>query len=143
LRVEPRKYHLRIINGSNARFYRLRLSDGRPFVQIGTDQGLLQAPVQIARLLLAPAERADVIVDFRGARVARIRLMDDAPSPYPKGPAPDLRTTANVMEFRVDKPLLQPHTRPIPGTLRTIPPLPEEGATVRHMAFREFEDARG
>jgi spore coat protein A len=69
--------------------------------------------------------------------------MDDAPSPYPKGPAPDLRTTANVMEFRVDKPLLRPETRPIPRTLRTIPPLPEEGATVRHMAFREYEDARG
>ena len=65
--VEPRKYRLRILNGSNARFYRLRLSDGRPFVQIGADQGLLSAPVQTGRLLLAPAERADVIVDFRGA----------------------------------------------------------------------------
>ena len=67
LQVEPRRYRLRIINGSNARFYRLRLSDGRPFLQIGTDQGLLPAPVEIRRLLLAPAERADVIVDFRGA----------------------------------------------------------------------------
>jgi spore coat protein A len=59
----------------------LRLSDGRPIIQIGTDQGLLPAPVRISRLLLAPAERADVIVDFRGARGARMRLVNDAPAP--------------------------------------------------------------
>ena len=47
LEVEPRKYRLRILNGSNARFYRLRLSDGRPFVQIGADQGLLSGPVEV------------------------------------------------------------------------------------------------
>ena len=103
--VEPRRYRLRIINGSNARFYLLRLSDGRPFLQIGADQGLLPAPVEIRRLLLAPAERADVIVDFRGPRGARIRLLNDAPSPYPNGDAPDPTTTANVMEFRVTRPL--------------------------------------
>jgi spore coat protein A len=143
LQVEPRKYRLRIINGSNARFYRLRLSDGRPFTQIGTDQGLLSAPAEITRLLLAPAERADVIVDFRGARGTRMRLMNDAPSPHPDGRAPDPRTTANVVEFRVNKPLVRPDTRSIPRMLRAIAPLPEQGATMRYMAFREYEDAKG
>ena len=141
--VEPRKYRLRIINGSNARFYRLRLSDGRTFVQVGTDQGLLPAPVEVHRLLLAPAERADVIVDFRGGRMGVIRLMNDAPAPYPNGQAPDRNTTANVMEFRVNRPLVRRDTRTLPNRLRAIAPLSERGAKVRYMAFREYKDAMG
>jgi spore coat protein A len=141
LQVEPRGYRLRVINGSNARFYRLRLSDGRPFLQIGTDQGLLPAPVEIRRVLLAPAERADVIVDFRGARGARIRLLNDAPSPYPDGEAPDARSTANVMEFRVTEPLVRRDTRSIPRQLRAVPLLAEHDATVRYMSLREYKDA--
>jgi spore coat protein A len=142
LAVEPRKYRLRILNGSNARFYRLRLSDGRPFVQVGTDQGLLPSPVEVRRSVLAPAERADVIVDFRRARGA-IRLLNDAPTPFPGGEAPDRRTTANVMEFRVTRPLASPDRTRIPATLRAIAPLPEQAAKVRSMAFREYEDANG
>jgi spore coat protein A len=121
----------------------LRLSDGRPITQIGTDQGLLPAPVTTSRLLLAPAERADVIVDFRGARGARIRLKNDAPAPYPKGEAPDRRTTADIMEFRVVTPLGRPDLPGIPGRLRAITPLSETDATVRYMAFREYKDAMG
>ncbi len=141
--VEPRKYRLRILNGSNARFYRLRLSDGRPFMQIGTDQGLLSAPVEVGRLLLSPGERADVIVDFRGARASPIRLINDAPTPYPKGKAPDRRTTAEIMEFRVSRPLARPDAGAIPRRLRAFTPLSETGATVRYMAFREYKDAKG
>lgn len=141
--VEPRKYRLRILNGSNARFYRLRLSDGRPFVQIGADQGLLSAPVQTGRLLLAPAERADVIVDFRGASAKSIRLLNDARAPYPNGKVPDRRTVADVMEFRVSRPLTRAETWTIPGKLRAVVPLSEKDATVRHMAFREYKDSKG
>ncbi|TFH34879.1 MAG: hypothetical protein E4G95_07620, partial [Bacteroidia bacterium] len=71
LSVAPRKYRFRLLNGSNARFYEMWLQDlvsgamGPKIVQIGTDGGLLDAPVAIAgRLLLAPGERADVIIDF-------------------------------------------------------------------------------
>jgi spore coat protein A, manganese oxidase len=141
--VEPRTYRLRILNGSNARFYRLRLSDGRPFVQIGTDQGLLSAPVQVGRLLLAPGERADVIVDFRGAAAKSLRLLNDAPAPYPNGKVPDRRTVADVMDFRVSRPLTRADTRTIPGKLRPVVPLSEKDATVRHMALREYKDAKG
>ena len=143
LEVEPRKYRLRILNGSNARFYRLRLSDGRPFVQVGADQGLLPAPVELRRLLLAPGERADVIVDFRAARATPIRLVNDAPAPYPKGNAPERATTADVMEFRVSRSLARPDTRRIPDKLRASSPLSEKNATVRYMAFREYKDAMG
>jgi spore coat protein A, manganese oxidase len=139
--VEPRKYRLRIVNGSNARFYGLRWSDGRPFVQIGSDQGLLAAPVEVDRILLAPAERADAIVDFRGTRSRAIRLVNDAPAPYPDGQAPDRRTVADVMQFRVTRPLARRDARPVPSRLRAVAPLPERGATVRHMALREYTDA--
>ncbi len=141
--VEPRKYRLRIVNGANSRFFRLRLSDGRPFVQVGGDQGLLSAPVELRRLLLAPGERADVVVDFRGARGRALRLLNDAPTPFPGGRAPDPRTTAQVMEFRVGRLLSGQDAARIPDKLRAVAPLSEAGATVRHMALREYKDAEG
>jgi spore coat protein A, manganese oxidase len=64
LQVAARKYRLRILNGSNAREYDLALSSGRPFAQIGTDNGLMPAPVTRRSIYLASAERADVVVDF-------------------------------------------------------------------------------
>jgi spore coat protein A len=71
LDVEPTTYRFRLLNGSNARTYRLVLTrDGEPdhgrVTQIGTEGGLLLAPVSIPDqgLVLASAERADLLVDF-------------------------------------------------------------------------------
>lgn len=64
LQVQARKYRFRIINGSNARSYELQLSSGRSLVQIGTDGGLLPAPIEKRVISLAPSERADLIIDF-------------------------------------------------------------------------------
>ncbi|OTA19875.1 cell division protein FtsP [Xenorhabdus beddingii] len=55
---------LRLLNASNARRYQLQLSDGRPFSMIGTDQGLLPAPVAVQQLSLAPGERREVLIDM-------------------------------------------------------------------------------
>ena len=71
LNVEPRRYRFRLLNGSNSRIYTLQLQTtsglaGPVFWQIGTDGGLLNTPVQVSQITLAPAERADVIVDFTG-----------------------------------------------------------------------------
>ncbi|MDC9590037.1 cell division protein FtsP [Xenorhabdus sp. XENO-10] len=55
---------LRLLNASNARRYELQLSDGRPFYMIGTDQGLLPAPVAVQLLSLAPGERREVLIDM-------------------------------------------------------------------------------
>ncbi|OTA17603.1 cell division protein FtsP [Xenorhabdus vietnamensis] len=55
---------LRLLNASNARRYQLQLSDGRPFYMIGTDQGLLPAPVAVQLLSLAPGERREVLIDM-------------------------------------------------------------------------------
>jgi FtsP/CotA-like multicopper oxidase with cupredoxin domain len=65
LRVARRRYRLRFLNGSNARVYQLFLSTGQPFVAVSTDSNLLPAAVEVPSVRLAPAERVDVVVDFR------------------------------------------------------------------------------
>jgi FtsP/CotA-like multicopper oxidase with cupredoxin domain len=59
-------YRLRLLNSSASSAYNLSLSDGRPFVQVGTGDGLLPHPVVRQTILLGPAQRADVVVDFHG-----------------------------------------------------------------------------
>ncbi len=98
LDVDRGLYRFRVVNGSNARFYRLSLVDAKtdnpsrvPIYQIGSEGGLFNAPVPVASLpggmlLIAPAERADLLVDFRGAAPgARFRWFNNAPAPYPMG----------------------------------------------------------
>ncbi len=64
LLVAPTLYRFRVVNGSNARFYKLALSDGSAFTVIGNDGGFLPAPVTLTSVNLAPAERLDILVDF-------------------------------------------------------------------------------
>lgn len=59
---------LRLLNGSNARIYGLRMSDNRPMHLIGTDSGLLDRPAALGFLTLAPGERYEVLVDFGDGR---------------------------------------------------------------------------
>jgi spore coat protein A, manganese oxidase len=105
MRVEQKRYRLRLLNGSNARFYTLQIGAGAnlvPFWQIGTDGGLLDAPVMMNTLTIAPGERADVIVDFSGIRRGtRLIMTNTAPIPFPMGVAPDPMTTGQIMQFRV------------------------------------------
>ncbi|WP_300089134.1 multicopper oxidase domain-containing protein [uncultured Nitrosomonas sp.] len=64
--VKTRAYRLRILNGSNARIYKLGWSDGSPLTAIGTDGGLLEKPETFPYIMLAPAERVELWVDFSG-----------------------------------------------------------------------------
>ncbi|MBB5778778.1 multicopper oxidase family protein [Nonomuraea jabiensis] len=90
--VTATRYRLRLLNASNARRYRLRLAPGGRFTQIGSDSGLLAAPVTHDELPISPGERYDVVVDF---------------SAYPVGSAVTLVNTLaggparNVMRFVV------------------------------------------
>ena len=76
--VEPRKYRLRIMNGSNGRFYRFSFSNKSEFHVIGNDQGLLFAPVAAGRVLLAPAERIDIVVDFASMAGTHVVMVSDS-----------------------------------------------------------------
>jgi FtsP/CotA-like multicopper oxidase with cupredoxin domain len=119
LEVEPRRYRFRCLNGCNSRFLILKIvtdplatrpaSAELPFWQIGADADFLPAPVQREQLLMAPAERADVIVDFTGLSVGSvIYLINEGPDePFGGGvpgtdfPAADPATTGQVMKFEV------------------------------------------
>ena len=83
--VSTCKYRFRILNGSNARSFRLALSSGLEFVQIATDGGLLPAPRPLKELPLAMAERIEVIVDFSAYRVNTSITLDDVNQPAPAG----------------------------------------------------------
>lgn len=64
LSLEPRAYRLRILNGSNARTYKLGWSNGMPLQVIGTDGGLLPAVATRNYVMLMPGERIDLWADF-------------------------------------------------------------------------------
>lgn len=66
LSVDQGLYRLRLLNGSNARVFRLGFHDERPFHLIANDAGLLPAPVEVTTVMLAPGQRAEILVDFRG-----------------------------------------------------------------------------
>jgi spore coat protein A, manganese oxidase len=127
LKVEPRRYRFRFLNGSNSRFYRMGLVDaasgatGPAMYQIGSDGGLLDKPVKLlgqaeppsdgtpsptTRLFLAPSERADVVIDFSGLAGKKFTLTNDGQVPFPSGDevGPD-DPTSQVMQFQVTLPL--------------------------------------
>lgn len=69
--VTPRTYRLRLLNGSNARIYRLAFVKGDaalPFIVIGTDGGLIERPETVTEAFLAPGERLDVLFDAAQAQ---------------------------------------------------------------------------
>jgi len=107
LEVEPRRYRMRLLNACNSRFLNPKIVAtaglgfpnnaepapnvaGPSFIQIGTEAGYLPAAVPVngakqLRLLVAPAERADVIVDFTGLAGREFILYNNAPGPFPGG----------------------------------------------------------
>lgn len=102
LNVKRRQYRFRLLNGSNARFYNLEFSNKMSFIQIGTDGGYLAKPVELNSLLLAPAERADILVDFSLIEDGtELLLNNNASAPFPSGALPDPLTTGQIMKFTV------------------------------------------
>jgi spore coat protein A len=144
LEVEPRRYRFRLLNAANARFFRLNLDSGQLFYQIGTDSGFLEQPVSMKSLLLAPAERADVIIDFSNLSGKSIILKNDAPTHFPKGDPVEPQTTGVVMQFRVTKQLSSIDTSLIPAYMRPINWLQSSSAQKqRYLELNEEKDQYG
>ena len=145
LEVEPRKYRLRFLNGSDSRFYNMSMQ-GVTFFVIGTDGGLLNAPVELNKLLIAPGERMDVIIDFSATNLLgkTLILKNDARSPYPFGTTVDPKTSGQIMAFKVTKPLTAPDLSQLPQLLRNTPIMPL-GTTdkVRQLVLFEGTDEYG
>jgi spore coat protein A len=125
LEVEPRKYRFRVLNAANGRFFHLSLSNKQVFHQIGTDQGLLPAPLEIKRVILAPGERADLIVDFSASAGEQIIVRNDS---------------FNVMQFRVAKTTAH-DASVLPALLRPVPKIAESAAVkTRMLTLVEVDD---
>jgi spore coat protein A len=125
LEVEPRAYRFRILNASNGRFYHLSFANGLQFAQIGTDGGLLSAPVSTKLLSMAPGERCDVVVDFSAHNGDVFVLRNDI---------------LDVMQIRVSRAsLVMPFA--LPKTLRPVPKIQESSAVkTRLLTLDEVDD---
>ena len=74
--VEAKEIRFRILNGSNSSVYKLAFDDERTFMQIATDNSLLETPVELYNLILSPGERAEIVVDFSDDIGQSIHLYD-------------------------------------------------------------------
>jgi spore coat protein A, manganese oxidase len=123
--VEPRKYRFRILNGANGRFFRLSFGDQLEFHQIGSDQGLLSAPLTSKRLVLAPGERGDLIFDFSAHAGQQLLLKSES---------------FELLQFRVSAAPVT-DTSALPSTLRPITRIPESQAVkTRRLTLNENMD---
>jgi FtsP/CotA-like multicopper oxidase with cupredoxin domain len=121
--VANRKYRFRILNGSNARQYQLALNSGKPFIQIGTDGGLLPKPVSRSSILITPGERVEVVIDFSAYSLGTQLVLKNS---LGSG------RTADIMRFDVVRKERDSST--IPSTLRPLQTIPPASA-VRERTF--------
>ena len=154
--VPPGLVRLRLLNGSNARYYRFRFSDDRTFYKIATDGGFLEEPVPLRDLVMLPGERNEIVVDFsngddvmlvsgpalsgpttgrRRDRRGRERRDDWEPG--------GLTDAFEILAFTVD-PSLPAFREPLPRQLNTItrPTVRSDWPVRRFEMFMEDNDRR-
>jgi spore coat protein A len=155
LEVEPRRYRFRVVNASNSRFFSLFFSDpaipfatvSMKFFQIGTDGGLLPQPVEVASVMLAPGERADLIVDFAGHEGKKFVVSNYASAPFPGTGMDESPMKAaplqQLMEVRVTAALHGKDTSAKPAWTVPFEQLKTETAVkTRDLVLYEFLDAK-
>jgi spore coat protein A len=121
-----------MLNGSTSRVYTLKLSNGAPFTQLGTEGGLLAAPVARDSITITPGERIDAVIDFAPfAAGTEIILRNTASAPFPIGD-PMEPALPDIMKFVVQS--ASGHTAPLPAALRPVTPLVE----VDSLVHRDF-----
>lgn len=121
-KVAARKYRFRVLNAAIERHLRLRLSDGSELVQIGSDGGLLPAPVRGEHVSLWASERADIVIDFSRFPVGSTVVLQNADA-FPN-------ESADIMRFDIVR--AEPDPCRIPERLRDLPAVPTP------VAEREF-----
>jgi spore coat protein A len=153
--VEPCRYRFRILNGSNSRFFNLYLNLAQQptdipslvrLHQIGTDGGFLSKPVAIVKLLLGPAERADLIVDFSGLEGKVVTLSNNAAAPFPGWDLlnPIHPPLDEVMQFRVTLPASSRGKSFSLPAERALPTLdPAASVATRNFVLSERVDKQG
>jgi len=140
--VQPRRYRFRVVNGAQARFFNFWIDDGVapiPFWVIGMEQSLLPAPVPLTKFLIAPGERADIIVDFANYKGKNLIMKNNAKAPYPGGKAGGV---SQIMQFRVGATAVtDTSANPATLVLPAVPRLaPTAGAPMREIVMKEDLD---
>ena len=135
LEVEACRYRLRLLNASNGSFYKLSFSteesvigEGIEFLQIGSEQGLLQAPAPLSSLIVGPGERVDLVVDFAAHRGKAVYLRSDV---------------AVFMQLRVSSGT-HDNTPELPATLRPAFRMEESTAAMtRVLTIADYQNRLG
>jgi bilirubin oxidase len=134
----------RLLNGSSHRFFNFGFSNNKQFKQIASDAGLLDAPVALTRLILAPGERAEILVDLGNEQGNTLTLKSfgtELPQGFPggtmmmggmEGPLDD--TDFSVLTIHVGAPTNDPVTT-VPTALTTNEVLSQTGAATRSIGF--------
>jgi FtsP/CotA-like multicopper oxidase with cupredoxin domain len=138
LTVKPGRYRLRMLNAATFSAYDLALSNGRPFTQIGTGNALLPRSVERPDILLGPAQRADVVVDFSGLEGQDVIL-----STVPRTDTTDGTgsRSAAIMQFRVRGTAHQDSR--VPKRLRAVPALDVPKKVSKVWTFGLTQDGHG
>jgi blue copper oxidase len=121
--VEKRTYRFRLLNGSNARIYNFALSDGMKFKLIGSDGGLLDVPVDVSNILLAPGERADVLINFSIMPVSTELFLESASF---SGSSSQGNQGFKIMKFKIVKDAIDNFI--VPSTLMAVEKISESSA---------------
>jgi spore coat protein A len=137
MNVEPRMYRFRMLNASNARFWNLDIPGGPPCWQIGSDGGLFSAPVKLDRLLMLPAERFDVVIDFTRFAGRTLTVTNEPLPGDVSSPAPDL---PEVMQFRVGSRVTSKGPAAVPKSLPGSMAALGAPSLTRHITLEEVED---
>ena len=94
-------YRFRLLNGSNARIYKIAFSDSRPFHIIATDGGLKDEAVQVTSFFLSPGERTDILVDFSPYTIGQNVILKSLPFTAPGTGTYRQGTEMNLMRFDI------------------------------------------
>jgi spore coat protein A len=117
MKVEPRKYRFRVLNGSLARGYTLKLSNGKPFTVIATDGGFMPKPQTVTTLTIGMAERYEIVIDFADLKGTKVQLLNGGVKN-----ARDYDHTGKVMQFEVGTTVTSTEGNSIPSTLGPVHP---------------------
>ncbi|XP_055809578.1 multicopper oxidase LPR1-like [Solanum dulcamara] len=137
MKVKRRKYRFRIINASNARFFKFFFTNNMTFIHVASDSAYHERPVELHDVLLAPSEIANVIVDFSKSKSNSAILANDAAYPYPSGD-PVNEENSKVMKFIID-----PHHEVLTGhipqkLIKYMSPDISKASNTRYIAFYEY-----
>ncbi len=138
LEVASRAYRLRLLNASNARTYKLCWDDGTPLTVIGVDGGLLEKPETRPYVMLSPAERVDLFVDFSGRAVGSKLTMRSGRF-YGMIPPMAQRMMGSALMVGDEYPLF---AATVTRAMSDSPKLPEKLSTIKRYRSEEIANTK-